>query len=109
MKIKKLLSDWILVELEPEKRQTRGGIIFPDNAKGYIRCGKVLMAGPGRYYTDKFTPMDSDIVGKRVAFFIAALSGHRQGQTLKSYFDDDQGLIRRDDVLLILEEEVTIE
>jgi co-chaperonin GroES (HSP10) len=109
MRITKLLSDWMLLELEPEKRFTRGGLVLPDNVKGYVRVGKVIMTGIGRQHKDRFVPMDPDILGKRVAFFVAAMSGHRQGQALKSYLDSDKGLIRQEDVLAVIEGNVLIE
>lgn len=107
MKFRRLLSDWMLVKLEPRQKVSLGGIVLPHG--GTIRTGEVLMAGPGRQHRDRFVPMDPDIVGKRVAFFVAAVSGHQQGQTLLKYLGDDQGLIRQSDILLFLEGDVSVQ
>lgn len=108
-RIKKLLSDWLLVELEPTKERTAGGIILPDADKEPVRTGVVLMAGPGRRYIDKFVPMPEDIVGKRVSFMIAA-SHTKGGKQLRTHLDmeDNRELIRLGDVLLEVSGDVEV-
>lgn len=69
-KIKKLLNDGVLVELEPIKRR-ESGITVEGAGDEALRIGRVLMAGRGKEYTDRFIPMP-DIVGKRVGFLILA-------------------------------------
>lgn len=100
-KIKKLLSDWLLVELEPARKKTAGGILLPDADKEPVRTGVILMAGPGRRYMDKFVPMPDSIVGKRVSFMIAA-SHTKGGKQLRTHLDmeNNRELIRLGDVLL---------
>lgn len=107
MKFRQLLSDWLLVKLEPRQEVSLGGIVLPKG--GTVRTGEVLMAGPGRQHKDRFVPTEKDIVGKRVAFFVAAVSGHQQGQALIKYLGDDQGLIRQSDILLFLEGDVSVQ
>ena len=109
MKFKKLLSDWILVKLDPRRTQTESGIVMVGDETGIVRTGVVLMTGSGRQHIDRFVSMAPDIIGQRVAFFKAAMSGHRQGQTLRSYFDEGKGLIRQDDILLVVEGNEVIE
>lgn len=107
--IKKLLSDWILIELEPAKEKTAGGIVLPDADRESVRTGTVLKAGPGRRYRDKFVPMPEGIVGKRVSFMIAA-SHTKGGKQLRSHLDmeDNRELIRLGDVLLEVNEGVEV-
>lgn len=100
----------MLVELEPERERTRGGIIVPDTAKHEaVRVGRVLMMGPGRRYIDKFIPMPEDLIGERVAFMIAA-SQTKQGKAIRSRLclAEDQEIIRLGDVLLVVAEGVEV-
>lgn len=105
-KLQRLLSDWMLVKLEPEKKTTSGGIVIPDTREEPVRTGHVVMAGPGRRYRDKFIPMP-DILGKRIAFMIAA-SQTKQGRELRVHLSEDEELVRLGDVLLVLAEGVEI-
>ena len=98
--IRKLLSDYLLVRVEPAVTHA-GCIVLPDPEAEPIRTGEVIMAGPGRHYSDKFVPVPDDIVGKRVAFMMAATqtgSGRAVQQALE--LDKDHVLIRMGDVLL---------
>lgn len=108
MRIAKLLSDWMLVELEPEIRKTAAGLLMPDIYRVPVYIGKVLMAGSGRYYRDKFIPMEKDMVGQRVAFMAAASDGSRQGMALMHHVDENQRLIRQGDILFIVVGEVEL-
>jgi co-chaperonin GroES (HSP10) len=109
VRLRRLLSDWMLVELEPEKKMTAGGIIVPDTLEEPVRVGRVLMTGPGRRYVDKFVPMPEDIVGQRVAFMIAA-SQTKQGKQLRTRLslEDNEEIIRLGDVLVVVEEGVEV-
>jgi len=97
MKIKKLLSDWLLVAMEEENKVTAAGILKTSPER--IRVGTVLMAGPGRNYTDKYLPTTSDIVGKRIVFMRMSVDGHQQGVALRELLEKDHVLIRERDVL----------
>jgi co-chaperonin GroES (HSP10) len=101
MKIRKLLSDCILVRLEPLKKKTAGGIIKPDTAVDPVWIGKALMAGPGKHYRDRFIPMEVE-VGERVAFMAAATDGHSPGMALLHHLSDDERIIRQGDVLFVV-------
>lgn len=107
--ILRLLSDWLLVQVEPEKRKTQGGIIIPDTTSEPVRIGRVVMAGPGRRYIDKLVPMPADIVGLRVAFMIAAAQT-KQGKAVRSQLalNSELEIIRLGDVLFVVEGEVEI-
>lgn len=107
MKIVKLLSDWLLIEEEPARERTSGGIILVNPDHEPIRIGKVLQAGSGRRYTDKTIPMPEDIVGQRVVF-MAGASDTLQGKQLSEELPDNQRLIRLGDVLGIADGEVEI-
>lgn len=98
----------MLVELEPEKKVTKGGVIIPDTSPAPVRVAKVLMAGPGREYKDKFIPMP-DIIGHRVAFMIAA-SQTKQGREIRTSLslDDNHEIIRLGDVLFEVDGDVEI-
>jgi len=110
--IKRLLSDYMLVRIDPIPEKTKGGIIRAgqlDRDKEPIRTGVVLMAGPGRRYTDKFMPMPANILGKRVAFMIAASQtkgGRDLRQTLQ--MDAEHEIIRLGDVLLEVDKDVEV-
>lgn len=101
--IQRLRSDWLLVELEPEP-MIRRGIITAEIAPDPVRIGRVLMAGPGKQYTDKFNQMPEDIVGKRVAFMIVA-SKTKQGMELRHLLmmDSTRELCRLGDILFEIE------
>lgn len=109
-KIDRLLSDWMLVQLEPERVKTAGGIIIPDTAQNQpVRVGRVLSVGPGRRYVNKFVPMPNDLIGTRVAFMIAA-SQTKQGKAIRSRLslDEDHEIIRLGDVLAVVDEGVEV-
>lgn len=63
MVVKKLLSDYVLVELLPAEEKTKSGIIIPLTAKEESLKGIVLMIGPGK----KDEPMEIEI-GDKVLF-----------------------------------------
>jgi co-chaperonin GroES (HSP10) len=103
MRILKLLSDWVLVRLEPVKERA-SGVILTENEP--VRIGEVLQTGPGRQYVDKFVPMELK-VGDRVAFLIGSAET-QQGQQLMHHLEEDLRLIRQGDVLLGVEGDVDI-
>lgn len=105
----RLRSDYLLLRLDPVKEQTRGGIIILDPDREPIRTGTVLQHGPGRKYVDKFEPMPDDIVGKRLAFMMAATQT-QAGEQLHMHLDlgDDLRLIRLGDVLLEVGQDVEV-
>lgn len=107
LKIKRLRSDWVLVELERAPERTSGGIVKvgPDP----IRTAKVVQVGPGRHYADRFVPT-SVKPGDRFPFFKAA-SDTRQGRQLAERLPEGLELIREGDILFVIEEgdvEVTV-
>jgi hypothetical protein len=106
MKLRKLLSDWLLVRLDTRKETTPGGIIRVTEQP--VWTGVVEMAGPGRRYTDKFIPMDPDIVGQRIAFLSAATDGHQTGMSLLRYLDKEHRLVRMSDILFVVNEQMKI-
>jgi co-chaperonin GroES (HSP10) len=91
------VSDWLLVELEPEEHMSRGGIIEVGDQP--VRNAKVLRVGPGRQYKKNFVPTVTT-AGDRICFFVAALHT-KQGKAIVHNLDDNQGLIRETDVLLV--------
>jgi co-chaperonin GroES (HSP10) len=103
-KIQKLLSDWLLIDIEPEKKVTASGIIVPDTVGEPVRVGTIKMTGPGRDYRDKFVSIALR-EGDRVAFMIGA-SQTKQGRELRQRLEMDstQELIRQGDVLFVIED-----
>ena len=107
MEIRRLLSDNLLVEVEPAREKTKSGIIIPDPDIAPFRVGRVLRAGPGRRYSDKFVGMEPGIIGERVVF-VAAASDTKQGQEMRAKMSESQRIIRLGDCLLIVEGDVEI-
>ena len=112
MKIK-LWSDWMIAELEPEPKATKGGIIKV--AAEPIRFARCKSVGPGRVFWSKsrgsYYLVPSEVQpGDRFPFFKAA-SETKQGHTLAMLLEDNEVLIRASDVLFVVEEgdvEVTL-
>ncbi len=98
------LNDWVLVELEPVKETTRGGIIKV--APEPIRTARVLAVGSGKQYPDLFVPTVVK-VGERVAFFAAA-TDTKQGRQVGYVLPENQELIRETDILMVVEGDVEI-
>lgn len=102
------LHDVLVIELEPDKKTTGGGIIIPDTVAEPIRTAKVLAAGPGRSWksltTGKWSFWATQAkVGDRVAFMMANLET-KQGATLCYTLGENRGLIRETDVLMVIPE-----
>lgn len=102
----KPLHDLILVELEePEETYSNTSIVRVGDEP--VRIGKVLAAGPGRRYQDKFVPTELK-VGDRVAFFIAATECG-SGPQVNYQLGGNKRLIRENDVLVVVEGKVKVE
>lgn len=100
------LHDCILIELEPEKEKaSESGIIIVSGPEP-IRFAKVLATGPGRKYKDRFVPTQVQ-VGDRVAFFMANLET-KQGAAICHRLEENHGLIRESDILMVVDEDVRI-
>lgn len=104
-------NDFIVVEVEPLKEYSRGGIIKV--APEPIRTGYVRAVGPGRYYrntdSDKetFVPMELK-PGDRIAFF-QAVTQTKQGKQLRWSLPDDIEILRETDALFVIPEGVDVE
>ena len=107
------LRDVLLIQLEPERDITAGGIIRPLVRQNPARIGTVLRAGPGRRWKDKktgkwsFWTMEAK-PGDRVVF-PAVLLDTKQGKAIGHVLDEGQGLIRETDVLLVIPQGENIE
>ena len=99
------LHDHIVVELEPVKEFTRGGIIKV--APEPVRTGHVKAVGPGRLYMDKFIPTELK-VGDRIAFF-QAVTDTLQGKLLHWRLPDNTVLLRETDTLFVLPDGLDME
>jgi hypothetical protein len=101
-RIKKVLHDAILVELEPVYKKSS---LLEIPGSEAVRIGRVLMVGSGKQYTDRFVPMP-DIVGKRVAFMMmAVLMRSAQHRDLP----ENQVIVRMGDLLFEVDDGVDIE
>jgi co-chaperonin GroES (HSP10) len=94
------LQDRVVVELEPEQNESRGGILLLGHDP--LRTGKVLRVGPGKQYPDKFLPTEVK-KGERVAFLQATLETRSEAE-LNFRLPDNQVLIRETDILGVVEE-----
>jgi chaperonin GroES len=106
MKFKKLLTDHVLVELEPARERTGGGIIIPGTVAEPVRVGRVLMVGPGRKFKDRFVPTTVQ-EGERVCFFIAS-ADTKSGKSVSYHLEESQRLMREQDILGVLVEGVEV-
>lgn len=109
------VSDVLVVQLEPPRTTTRGGLVIPDTKPHPLRIGKVLRAGPGRSWknrsTGKFAYWQTEVKpGERVLFMAALLQTKQGRQVTQGYvLGDDEALIRETDVLLVIDPEETAE
>jgi len=101
----KPLHDYLVVELEPIKEFSRGGIIKV--APEPIRTGRVKAIGPGRLYEDRFVPTMLK-VGERIAFF-QAVTQTKQGHSNRYSLCDSEELLRETDALFVLPEGLDLE
>jgi len=105
------LHDYLVVELEPVKEFTRGGIIKV--APEPVRVGKVTAIGKGRHYPGldgvkgKYVPTVLQ-VGERIAFF-QAVTQTKQGRQLDMSLPDNHELLRETDALFVIEEGADVE
>lgn len=105
------LHDNIVVELEPVKEFSRGGIIKV--APEPVRIGRVLAVGKGRFFAASnggkglFVPTELK-VGERIAFF-QAVTQTQQGQQLRYKLPENQVLLRETDALFVIPEGLDIE
>jgi len=112
-------ADHVHVRLDPRKERTSSGILIPETKAQEIRTGVILDVGPGKYvktrrrgtseYRGVFRPMEAR-KGERVAFFIASVDT-KSGQAVTHYLQEDERLLREDDILFVIEDgdvEVTL-
>lgn len=114
---KTLLSDRILVRLDPPKAKTSGGIVIPDNQPQRTRTGVILQVGPGRYvkvprrgtqeYREVLRPIEAQM-GERVAFLIGSVDT-KTGQAVTHYLQEDERVIREDDILFAFSDDIDVE
>jgi co-chaperonin GroES (HSP10) len=117
VRFSRLKSDHLLVKLDPRKEKTRGGIVIPETEAQPIRTGVILQAGPGRWtkvrrrgtgeYKTVLRPMDAQ-VGERVAFLIGSVDT-KTGQAVTHYLQEDERVIREDDVLFAIPDGIDLE
>lgn len=105
------LHDYILVELEPEKRVTKSGLIIPQTSKNPVSVGKVIRTGPGRLWKTKsgrhiFWEVRVK-AGDRVIFFTANLETG-QGKRISYILPENQELIPETAILGVVEGDVEV-
>ena len=99
------MHDYCVVELEPIKEFSRGGIIRV--APEPVRTGVVKAIGPGRHYPDRFVPTVLK-VGERIAFF-QAVAQRKQGLANRFVLGENEELLRETDALFVLPKDATFE
>jgi co-chaperonin GroES (HSP10) len=113
----RLLTDRVHVRLDPRKEKTSGGLLIPETTAQAVRTGVVLHVGPGRYVKvrrrgtqDYREVLRSTVVtpGERVAFFIASVDT-KTGKAVSHYLQEDERVIREDDILFVFDEGTDVE
>lgn len=95
----RLLHDWVMIELEPARTETKGGIFLTGPEP--VRIAKATSVGP------KVKDLK---VGDRFPFF-KALTDTGSNKSLAARMPENVELIKESDVLFIIEEgelEVTV-
>ncbi len=87
------LFERVIIELEPEKTQSSGGILLPENAREMPSKGKVLAIGPNAIEGDNnFNVGDTVLIMKYAG--------------LKTYINDKEyHIIMKNDILGVIENE----
>jgi len=115
VKFRLLLSDRLLVRLDPRRAQTRGGLVIPETEAQSVRTGTIQQVGLGKRerirrkngeYREVLRPIEAK-EGERIAFFIGSVDT-RSGQSVSRYLLEDQCVIREDDVIGVLEGDVEV-
>jgi hypothetical protein len=91
--------------------------LVPDSSDPHIRTGVVLQTGPGRQrlhrrrstqeYREVFHPIEVR-EGERVAFLIGSVDT-KSGKAVTQYLEDDERMLREDDLLFVIPEGTTVE
>ena len=105
------LHDHVIVELEPAKELSRGGIILTTPEP--VRIGRVISVGPGRLYRKteggKAHLVPTELKGgERIAFF-QAVTQTKQGYELCYRLPENQAMLRETDALFVIPDGVDIE
>lgn len=108
----RLMGDNILVKLDSESSMTSSGLIVrPREAvETILRTGEVIATGPGKRSKkgDKLVPTGVE-VGDGVVFNRFVASNTKTAEALHQYvLDENEGLIKGSDVLLVYDRESPI-
>lgn len=95
----RMMGEWVYVKVHEPKKQLRG-IILPDTMSSDLRVGTVLARGPGADASNGAKIPIGVEPGEVVVFHRWNLE-HKQGQELGQYIEDDAGLIKGMDVLVV--------
>lgn len=111
----RLLTDRVLVRLEPQKTATSGGVLLVRDEP--YRTGVVVAAGPGRWvkvkrrgaegYREVLRPTEVR-EGERIVFPIGSVDT-KVGKAVTHYLREDERVIREDDILFVIEDDTDVE
>jgi co-chaperonin GroES (HSP10) len=100
-----LKHDWVRVRVDPAPVKSSGGIHLVGAVP--VRTATVLATGPGRRNRKGvLVPMELK-VGDRFPF-LKAVTETKQGHALGLLLEENEALIRENDVLFIMEEDVEV-
>lgn len=95
------LGDWILVEHDPSKDVTDGGIVIPEGAHDEVHeWGTVIAVGPGRFYEKIWDTVPLEVgPGDRV-LYVKFLKNTHTGQAIRHVLDEGTFLIQQKDIIV---------
>jgi co-chaperonin GroES (HSP10) len=96
------LQDWLLVEYDPPKTQTEGGIIVPEGAHDDVyEWGTVVAVGPGKFYQKLGRTVPPEVKPGDRVYYVKFLKKTHTGQSIRHVLEDGTFLIQQKDIIVV--------